>query len=80
MLFWDKYVSSLDTSRLFHNDDMFQKDAIRSDHLIPSSLAEDIDSFCQSNSISEYAFFWQFCLFTLLKFIILKIWFLVRLF
>lgn len=55
--FWDKYVSSLDTSRLFHNDDMFQKDAIRSDHLIPSSLAEDIDSFCQSNSISEYAFF-----------------------
>ena len=56
-LFWDNYVYSLDTSRLFHNDDIFQKDAIRSDHLIPASLAESIDSFCKSNSISEYAFF-----------------------
>lgn len=56
-LFWDNYVYSLDTSRLFHNDDIFQKDAIRSAHLIPASLAESIDSFCKSNSISEYAFF-----------------------
>ena len=55
--FWNKYVSNLGTTRLFHNDDMFQKDAIRSEHLIPSTLAKDIDSFCQSNSISEYAFF-----------------------
>ena len=35
--FWNKYVSNLGTTRLFHNDDMFQKDAIRSEHLIPSS-------------------------------------------
>lgn len=55
--FWNKYVSSLDTSLLFHNDDLFKKDAIRSDYLMPTYLANKIDAFCQNNSISEYSFF-----------------------
>lgn len=55
--FWENYVSQLTNSKLFHNDDIFQKKAKRYITSIPTLLSKQIDLFCQENHISEYSFF-----------------------
>ena len=57
MKFWDEYTKNLDIPHLFSNSDIFKKDANRIEYLIPETMSEKIDCFCNNNSISEYCFF-----------------------
>ena len=55
--FWSDYVNNLTVSKLFNNNDFFDKKANRYEQLIDEGLFDKISNYCKENKINEYSFF-----------------------
>lgn len=55
--FWSNYVNNLTVSKLFNNNNFFDKKATRYEQLIDEGLFDKISNYCKENKINEYSFF-----------------------
>lgn len=55
--FWEDYVSYINSNKIFSSYNVFNKNSNRLNFSIPKNISAGIDTFCNSNGITEYTFF-----------------------